>query len=68
MDQCTDLELAESLFNSAVKAEGEKLLDSALSLFQQAIECFIQFVNCEFLGNGKKTFRFTNNVFRRYNI
>lgn len=43
----TTLERADELVTAGVKAEREKTLDLALSLFQQAIECFIHFVNCE---------------------
>lgn len=46
MDKTT-IERADELISAAVKAEREKALDLALSLFQQAIECYIHFVNCE---------------------
>lgn len=44
----TSLELADDLVKAGVDAEREKAFDHALSLFQQAIECFIHFVNCEY--------------------
>lgn len=47
MDKST-LELADELVVAGVKAEREKELENALAFFQQAIECFIHFVNCEY--------------------
>lgn len=48
MEGKSAFQLAEELFEEGVKAEKEKSFDRALSLFQQAVECFISHVNCEF--------------------
>lgn len=49
----TTLERAEDLVAAGGKAERDKALDHALSLFQQAIECFIHFVNCEYSDSNE---------------